>query len=119
MAYSYSESKRHRKFLGGRKLIRAARWLLVAYDIQRVLDRKPELNRAQIARASKVSKCWITLLLNLLKLAPDVQKELLSMEKREGRRDPITENNIRWVYRAKDWEAQRKRWQLMLKLKNN
>jgi len=66
---------------------------------------------ADLARLGHVSRARITRIMNLLHLAPDIQKEILFLPRTDGGRTPIREHMVRPIAAVIDWRKQRKMWQ--------
>ena len=54
-----------------------ARMLALDHKLQRAIDRGEYESRADLARAYGLSRAWITQLMDLLLLAPDIQEKVL------------------------------------------
>ena len=57
-----------------------------------------------------MTRAWITQILNLLNLAPDIQEALLFLPRMERGKDPVTERELRAVVAVPDWRKQRRMW---------
>ncbi len=65
-----------------------------------IKDRHPEYSNSRIAKKIGISRARVTQLLNLLKLAPEIQEEILTHDK------VFTERLLRPLTRIKDHENQ-------------
>ena len=100
---------RREKNLAQKHPIRAARLLALAHDIQDLIDRGEFADYAEVARHHQLTRARLTQIMNLLLLAPDIQKQILSMEAEVGR-EPISDRDLRMVLRSMDWGEQRREW---------
>lgn len=57
--------------------------LLVAYQFQQLLDRGLVNSKAELARKHGLSRARVTQILNLLKLAGEIQKEIIGLSEQE------------------------------------
>ena len=69
-------------------------------------------NQAELARMGHVTRSRATQILNLLNLAPDIQEEILFLEREPGR-EIITERSLRAIVVDIDWRKQRKNLKLL------
>jgi hypothetical protein len=68
---------------------------------------------AELAVLGHVSRARITHIMNLLRLAPDIQEQLLFLTRPERGRDPIHLRHLQLLARIGDWGEQRRRWQAL------
>ncbi len=80
---------------------RAARMLALAHYIERQIDEGAISDYAAAARALGVTRARVTQLMNLLLLAPEIQKGIVGGEL------VLTERALRRVVREPDWDEQR------------
>ena len=57
-----------------------------------------------------VSKPRVTQIMNLLLLAPDIQEEILFLQRITSGKDPITERHVRAITKVSEWSKQRMMW---------
>jgi len=88
---------------------RVARQLALAHSLQARIDSGEFQNQAELARALGFSRERIAKMLDLLLLAPDVQEELLFLE-RAGSEEPLLERDLRPVVAEQLWDLQRQAW---------
>jgi len=70
-------------------------------------------DQADIARLGHVSRARVTQIMNLLRLAPDIQEAVLYLPRVTQGRDPITERDLRPIAAEVDWVVQRGFWGLL------
>ena len=88
---------------------RIACQLALAHALQGRVDPSEFADYATMARALGFTRAWITQLMGLLLLAPDIQAEILFLEVPPGEQ-PISERRLRdSVLRSLDWREQRNR----------
>lgn len=88
---------------------RIARQLALAHALQRRVDDGEFPDYAAMARALGFTRARLTQLMDLLLLAPDIQRELLFLEVPPGPQ-PFSERTLRDALRAPEWTVQRERW---------
>lgn len=86
------------------------RMLKQACKLQAKLNRSPDLTRDALAKSIGISPPYLTRLLNLLNLAPEIQEyiDALPPSKTKGK---ITESRLKRVARIEDLEVQKKVFQ--------
>jgi hypothetical protein len=89
---------------------RISRLLALALRFDRLIRDGMVKDYADIARLGGVTRARVTQIMDLLNLAPDIQKEILLLPSTTSGRDPLTERQLRRVVADVDWEAQRRRW---------
>jgi len=84
-----------------------------AYRLKAKLDKDPKLTRAALAREEGMDPSRLTQVLNLLNLAPDIQRRILALpaSTEEG---PITERRLRSIARMQGKSAQRRAFRALL-----
>lgn len=88
---------------------RVARMLALAHCLQREIDSGEIEDRAALARKYGLTRARITQLLNLTLLAPDIQEQILDLERVDGV-EPTSERALRQITAEMDWREQRRRW---------
>lgn len=96
-----------------RRPARVALLLAFAHKIQSAIDRGEYCSQADAAKKLKYSPARIVQIMNLLVLAPDIQEEILFMERVDGR-EPMSERRIRGILRFVEWGVQRREWALLI-----
>ena len=65
---------------------------------------------AELASLGHVTRARMSQIMNLLKLAREIQEAILLLPRVEAGRDPVTERELRAVVREVDWGRQRELW---------
>jgi hypothetical protein len=68
---------------------------------------------SELAAIGLVSRSRVSQIMDLLNLAPTIQKQLLSLTPTAAGREPITERSLRLLLNTADWAAQIKIWEDM------
>jgi len=68
-------------------------------------------DQAELARLGNVSRARLTQIMNLLKLAPDIQEAILHLPCVESGRELLTERDLRPIVAEVDWGRQREMWE--------
>jgi hypothetical protein len=95
---------------------RVARMLVQAYLFQRMLENGQARDLADLARKFSLTRARVTQILNHTLLAPDIQREILSMPPIEPGNEPIREPKMRAVLREVLWTEQRRRWRGLVRV---
>jgi hypothetical protein len=95
------------------QLPRVTRLMAVATRFEGLLARHPELSYADLARLSGVSRSRITEIMNLLRLAPDLQERLLFLQPNPHGRDQIHEPALRKFTQIDNWNEQRRQFEAL------
>lgn len=85
-----------------------------AYELKERLDTNPGLTRDALAREVGCSPTRLTMILNLLNLAPQIRQRILELPPVVGQ-GRITERRIRPLARLRDQAAQRMGFELLLR----
>jgi hypothetical protein len=84
--------------------------MALALHFEELLLSRQVRDYAELAVLGRVSRARITQIMNLLRLAPDLQEQLL-FRARPGRgRDPLHLAMLQPIAAQADWKAQRRRW---------
>lgn len=86
---------------------RAARMLAIAHAMQRLLDRGEVTGYGDLAAIAGVTRARVSQLLDLTRLAPDIQEFILFAETASGS-EPVTERSLRALVRVVSWDEQRR-----------
>jgi len=57
-----------------------------------------------------VTRARMTQIVNLARLAPDIQEEILFLAPTRGARDPVTIKQLQPIARELSWQRQREMW---------
>src|SRR6478609_7832298 len=93
----------------GARPLKAARMLAVAHRLQELFA-----TQAEMADAIGCTQPRVSQLLDLTRLAPDLQEELVFTEELPGTAC-VTERKLRTVLRHVDWAEQRKAWRALVR----
>jgi len=91
---------------------RLRQYLVLAYQIQDVLDKDGGKSLLQIAGWLNMTYTRIKQITNLLSLCPEIQKEILLVNTDKIRQ--ITERKIRSINKEIDWQKQIEAWNKLL-----
>jgi hypothetical protein len=83
--------------------------MALAIKFQGMVDNGDVRDYADLARLGYVSRARITQIMNLLRLAPDIQESILFLPPAFGR-GTVTERHLRWLNSMIDWREQRRLW---------
>ena len=89
---------------------RVARLMALAIRFDELLRSGAVSDQAELAELGQVSRPRVTQIMNLLALAPEIQEELLFMERAGVGREEVTERSLRELLGEVSWAAQRVRW---------
>jgi hypothetical protein len=90
---------------------RLARLLALAIKVDKLVRAGTVRNYADLARLGHVSRARISQLLNLLRLAPDIQEAILFLPLTRQGRDPISLRHVLPITLIPSWKRQRRLWQ--------
>lgn len=76
-----------------------------AHYFKFLMKKKPRLTRAALAREFEVTPSYLSRILNLLNLAPEIQKFIQELPP-SLRKGPITESRLKGIARMGDPQAQ-------------
>lgn len=111
--YAFSEEPPPPPPAPARRPARVAEMLALAHRLQRAIDAGEYKDRAEIARQLALTRARVTQILDLLLLAPDIQEELIFLERVDGQ-EPLTERALRPVVSTPSWEEQRRQWSKLI-----
>jgi hypothetical protein len=90
------------------RLPRVTRLMALAIKSELLIRTGVVQDYADLARLAHVSRARVTQVMNLLNLAPDIQEELLNLQRLIARRDKVHERGLRAIAKVVDWDTQRK-----------
>ena len=93
------------------RVSRLARLLALAIKIDALVGAGTIRNYADLARLGHVSRARISQLLNLVRLAPDIQEAILFLPVTRHGRDPISLRHVLPITLIPSWQWQRRLWQ--------
>lgn len=88
---------------------RVAKLLALAIHFDQLLRDGVVADYAELARLGRVTRSRLSQIMGLLNLAPDLQEEILFLEREPGR-ERMTERSLRAVVAEVDWGRQREMW---------
>ena len=94
------------------KIPRISRLMALAIHCDELLRTGQVANQSALAEYAKITPARLTQILTLLNLAPDIQEELLFLQRTTDGRGEIQERDVRRMARELDWETQRRLWRL-------
>ena len=86
---------------------RVARMLALAHAMQGLLDRGEATGYGDLAALAGITPARVSQLLDLTRLAPDIQEFILFAETRSGN-ETVTERSLRALVRIASWDDQRR-----------
>ena len=89
---------------------RIARLLALAWHVEELVRSGAISSYAAAARLGHVSRARLSQILSLLNLAPDLQEQLLFLQRPAHGRQSLTLRQVLTVAAAIDWHEQRRRW---------
>lgn len=93
------------------RIPRVSRLMAMAIRMQALIRDGEVESYAELARLCHVTTARITQIMNLLRLAPDIQEDILFLPPGDGGRDAVTERALRSLVAIIDWRKQRKKWE--------
>lgn len=91
-------------------LPRVTRLMALAIRMDDLIASGAMADQAEIARAGCITRARATQVMNLLRLAPDIQEAILSLAPVTEGRDPVTERDLRPLVAEVCWKRQRAMW---------
>ena len=92
------------------RLPRITRLMALAIKFEQMIRDGIVRDYADLARLGLVTPARLTQIMNLTNLAPDLQQEILFLDRVTEGKDPIAERSIRSVVRHAEWDRQRESW---------
>lgn len=89
---------------------RVARLMALAIRIDGLIASGAIRDQAEAAHVGHVTRARLTQILNLLRLAPDIQLAVMNLPPTTHGHDPIVERHLRPIAAQVDWERQRAVW---------
>lgn len=94
----------------GARVPRLARLLALAIRYGQLLESGQVRDLAELSQMAQVSTARISQLMNLCRLAPDIQEEILFLPETAANRDLLSERDVRPIALEPDWKIQRQMW---------
>ena len=92
------------------RIPRIARLLALAWHVEGLVRSGTISGYAAAARLGHVSRARLSQVLSLLNLAPDLQEQLLFLQRPARGRQSLVLRHVLTVAAALDWQEQRRRW---------
>ena len=92
------------------RIPRVARWMALAIRLERHVQTGGVPNFAELARLGQVSRAWVSQILALLQLAPDLQEAVLFLPLTVKGRDVLHLRQLLPIAATLDWQKQRRMW---------
>jgi hypothetical protein len=89
---------------------RLARLIALAWHVDGLVRSGTVSSYAEAAKLGHVSRARMSQILSLLHLAPDLQEQLLFLQRPTHGRQALTLRQVLTVAAALDWTEQRRRW---------
>ena len=89
---------------------RITRLMAVAVKFEGLIQQGVVKDYAELARLGQVSRAWITQIMNLLNLAPDIQEAILFMTGEGPAEQSLRETSVRTLSAEVIWSRQREQW---------
>ena len=91
-----------------------ARLMALAIRLEHLIETSQIANQAEIARAAGLTRARVTQILNLAKLAPDIQQAVLELADHPSESTRLKEDDLRDYSQIHCWEKQRRLFQKLL-----
>ena len=104
---SHSADRQSSREAAGLPIPRIARLMALVIRFDRLLGEGKIQDYAELARLGRVTRARMTQLMQLLRLAPDIQEQLLFLPATHG----LNERNLRPIVSRIDWCEQRRLFQ--------
>lgn len=89
---------------------RVSKLMALAIHFDQLLRAGKVRDLSELARLAHVTQPRMTQIMNLNRLAPDIQEELLFIPPVNSGRDAIHERHLRPIVGCANWDVQRRKW---------
>lgn len=89
---------------------RVARLMALAIHFDGMLRKGVVADQSELAEICNVTQPRMTQIMNLLRLAPDIQEQILFLPPVTSGRDAVTERHLRELAAETAWTSQRDKW---------
>jgi hypothetical protein len=96
-----------------RRLPRITRYMALAIYYEDLIRQGHVHDYAEIATLGHVTRARVTQIMNLRLLAPDIQEELITLDRVIKGRDALSLRQLQTIALDNDWKSQRKQWQAL------
>ena len=95
------------------RLPRITRYMALAIYYEDLIRKGHVYDYAEIATLGHVTRARVTQIMNLRLLAPDIQEELITLDRVIKGRDSLSLRQFQSIALDNDWKRQRKQWQAL------
>jgi hypothetical protein len=95
------------------RLPRITRYMALAIYYEDLIRKGHVHDYAEIATLGHVTRARVTQIMNLRLLAPDIQEELITLDRVIKGRDALSLRQFQTIALDNDWKSQRKQWKAM------
>jgi len=95
------------------RLPRITRYMALAIYYEDLIRKGHVRDYAEIATLGHVTRARVTQIMNLRLLAPDIQEELITLDRVIKGRDSLSLRQFQTIALDNDWRSQRKQWKAM------
>lgn len=95
------------------RLPRITRYMALAIYYEDLIRKGHVHDFAEIATLGHVTRARVTQIMNLRLLAPDIQEELITLDRVIKGRDALSLRQFQTIALDNDWRSQRKQWKAM------
>jgi hypothetical protein len=95
------------------RLPRITRYMALAIYYEDLIRKGHVHDYAEIATLGHVTRARVTQIMNLRLLAPDIQEELITLDRVIKGRDALSLRQFQTIALDNDWRSQRKQWKAM------
>jgi hypothetical protein len=95
------------------RLPRITRYMALAIYYEDLIRQGHVYDYAEIATLGHVTRARVTQIMNLRLLAPDIQEELITLDRVIKGRDSLSLRQFQTIALDNDWRSQRKQWKAM------
>lgn len=96
------------------RLPRITRYMALAVYYEDLVRKGHVHDYAEIATLGHVTRARVTQIMNLRLLAPEIQEELLTLDRVINGRDSLSLRQVQSIALENDWKTQRKEWRALI-----
>ncbi|XZE45244.1 hypothetical protein SH467x_000477 [Pirellulaceae bacterium SH467] len=96
------------------RLPRITRYMALAIYYEDLIRQGHVHDYAEIAALGHVTRARVTQIMNLRLLAPDIQEELITLDRVIKGRDSLSLRQLQSIALENDWKSQRNQWQAIV-----
>lgn len=98
---------------------RIARLVALAHHVEGLVRSGKVRDYADVAALGGITRARVTQIVNLLLLAPDIQAQLLDMERPPVGREEVGERDVRDIAAEMDWNVQRRMFRALMQARQD